>query len=239
MGYGLQENFGLIVDILIVVFLIAGIIVGYKKGFFENTVRLIGSIIALAGAYFLKNPLSVYLYTKLPFFKLPGALEGVSSINIICYELISFIIVWILISIILALLAKIFKLERLTMTLVTKLRIPNKVLGIVVGFVESYLFVYFAVMICMFVANVYDYKMENRLANYIFETPILHDTFESPYNALTDITLLAQKYENVNDKMAFNAEAVEILVKYDLVTEENIELLVEQGKIQLEYEEDK
>ena len=125
------------------------------------------------------------------------------------------------------------------MTLVTKLRIPNKILGVVVGFVESYLFVYFAVMICMFAANVFDFKMENRLANYIFETPILHDTFEPTYNALTDITLLAKEYENSNDKMAFNADAVEILVKYDLVTEENIELLIEQGKIQLEYEEDK
>lgn len=238
MGNGLQDNFGLIVDILIIVFLIGGIIVGYKKGFFENTVRLIGSIIALAGAYFLKNPLSVYFYTKLPFFKLPGALEGVSSINIICYELISFIIVWILISIVLAILAKIFKLERLTMTVVTKLRIPNKILGVVVGFVESYLFVYFGVMLCMFAANVFDFKMENRLANYVFETPVLHETFGPTYSALTDITLLAQKYENINDKMAFNAEAVEILIKYDLVSEENIELLIEQGKIQLEYKDE-
>ena len=59
MGNGLHESFGFIVDVLIVVFLIGGIIVGYKKGFFENTVRLIGSIIALLGAYLLKNPLSV------------------------------------------------------------------------------------------------------------------------------------------------------------------------------------
>jgi uncharacterized membrane protein required for colicin V production len=238
MGNGLHESFGFIVDVLIVVFLIGGIIVGYKKGFFENTVRLIGSIIALLGAYLLKNPLSVYLYTKLPFFKLPGVLEGVSSINIICYELISFIIVWILISIVLAILAKIFKIEKLTMTLVTKLRIPNKVLGVIVGFIESYLFVYFAVMICMFVANLYDFKMEDRLANYVFETPVLHEIFGPTYSALTDITLLAQKYENINDKMAFNAEAVEILIKYDLVSEENVELLIEQGKIQLEYKDE-
>ena len=238
MGNGLHESFGFIVDVLIVVFLIGGIIVGYKKGFFENTVRLIGSIIALLGAFLLKNPLSVYLYTKLPFFNLPGVLEGVSSINIICYELISFIIVWILISIVLAILAKIFKIEKLTMTLVTKLRIPNKVLGVIVGFIESYLFVYFAVMICMFVANLYDFKMEDRLANYVFETPVLHETFGPTYSALTDITLLAQKYENINDKMAFNAEAVEILIKYDLVSEENVELLIEQGKIQLEYKDE-
>jgi uncharacterized membrane protein required for colicin V production len=143
-----------------------------------------------------------------------------------------------LISIILAILAKIFKIEKLTMTLVTKLRIPNKVLGVIVGFIESYLFVYFAVMICMFVANLYDFKMEDRLANYVFETPVLHETFGPTYSALTDITLLAQKYENINDKMAFNAEAVEILIKYDLVSEENVELLIEQGKIQLEHKDE-
>lgn len=237
MGIELHSAFGIIVDIAIIIFLIGGIVVGYKRGFLENTVRLVGSIIAIVVAYLLKDPLSVYLYTNLPFFSLSGKLEGVSVINVIIYELISFIVLWILVSIVLAILAKILKLEKLAITLVTKLRIPNKILGVIVGFAESYLFVYFLVLIAMFVVNIFDYDMDKRLASYVFKTPVLHETFSPAYNALVDISSIAVEYENTNDKIAFNADAVEILIKYDLVSEENIDLLIEQGKIQIEHKE--
>lgn len=237
MEIELHSAFGIIVDIAIIIFLIGGIVVGYKRGFLENTVRLVGSIIAMVVAYLLKDPLSIYLYTNLPFFSLSGKLEGVSVINVIIYELISFIVLWILVSIVLAILAKILKLEKLAITLVTKLMIPNKILGVIVGFVESYLFVYFLVLIAMFVANIFDYDMDKKLASYIFKTPVLHETFSPTYNALVDISSLALEYENTNDKIAFNADAVEILIKYDLVSEENIDLLIEQGKIQIEHKE--
>lgn len=237
MEIQLHNTFGIIVDILIVVFLIIGVVVGYKRGFLENTVRFIGSIIAIVIAYLLKDPLSVFLYTHLPFFSLSGKLEGITVINVIIYELISFIILWIGISIILAILAKLLRLERLTMTLVTKLRIPNKILGVIVSFAESYIFVYFLVLISMFVASIYNFNMEDRLASYVFKTPILHETFSPTYNALLDISSIATKYESSNDKIAFNADAVEILIKYNLVSQENIDLLIEQGKIQIEHKD--
>ena len=141
MEVSLVRDFGFIVDFLIIVFLIAGIVGGYKKGFLESTIRLIGNIITFLGAYLLKGPLSIYLYTNLPFFDLGGFFKGLSVLNIIIYELIAFVILFILFSILLAVLVKIFKLEKLLMRLVIKLRIPNKILGGIFGFLEMYLFV--------------------------------------------------------------------------------------------------
>ena len=115
MNVGLVKGFGFIVDFLIIVFLLAGIVGGYKKGFLESTIRFIGGIVTFLGAYLLKGPLSIYLYTNLPFFKLDGFFEGLSVLNVIIYELIAFVVLWVLFSIILGILVKVFKLERLMM----------------------------------------------------------------------------------------------------------------------------
>jgi uncharacterized membrane protein required for colicin V production len=172
MNVSLVKGFGFIVDFLIIVFLLAGIVGGYKKGFLESTIRFIGGIVTFLGAYLLKGPLSIYLYTNLPFFKLDGFFEGLSVLNVIIYELIAFVILWVLFSIILGILVKVFKLERLMMMIVTKLRIPNKFLGAVFGFLEMYLCVYFFVLIAIFFANFNSYDMNKRLASYVFKTPL-------------------------------------------------------------------
>lgn len=237
MDVSLVKGFGFIVDFLIIIFLLAGIVGGFKKGFLDSTIRFIGGIITFVGAHLFKGPLSIYLYTNLPFFKLDGFFEGLSILNVIIYELIAFIILWILFSIILGILTKIFKLERLTMAIVTKLRIPNKFLGAVFGFLEMYLFVYFFVLIAMFFANFNNYDMDNRLASYIFKTPILHETFAPTYSALEDIVEITIKYENNNDKVSLNTEALGILIEYDLIDEEDIDTLIGDNKIEVNVAE--
>lgn len=237
MNVSLVKGFGFIVDFLIIVFLLAGIVGGYKKGFLESTIRLIGNIITFLGAYLLKGPLSIYLYTNLPFFKLDGFFEGLSVLNVIIYELIAFVILWVLFSIILGILVKVFKLERLMMMIVTKLRIPNKFLGAVFGFLEMYLFVYFFVLIAIFFANFNSYDMNKRLASYVFKTPLLYETFAPTYNALEDIVEITLKYENSNDKVSLNTEALGILIEYDLIDEEDINTLIGDNKIEVSVEQ--
>jgi hypothetical protein len=43
---------------------------------------------------------------------------------------------------------------------------------------------------------------------------------------------LAVEYENIQDKEELNNEAIRILLEYEVITEENLELLIESGKIQ-------
>ena len=61
-----------IINIIILLIIILETYNGYKKGFLESGVRLVGLIIAIIGAYILKNPLSVFMYTHFPFFKFKG-----------------------------------------------------------------------------------------------------------------------------------------------------------------------
>lgn len=236
MDFNLVKGFGFIVDFLLIVFLIAGIVGGYKKGFLESTIRLIGNIVTFLGAYLLKGPLSIYLYTNLPFFDLGGFFEGLSVLNVIIYELIAFVILWVLFSVILGILFKVFKLEKLLMTIVAKLRLPNKILGGIFGFLEMYLFVYFFVLIAMFFANFNNYDMDNRLAGYVFRTPFLNETFAPTYSALEDIVELTIKYDNNNDTVSLNTEALGILSEYGLISEEDINILINDEKIDVNLE---
>ena len=82
-----------IIDIGIILIIIMGGIVGFKRGFFNQLVSSIGFFVIVVLSFLLKNPLSVFLYEHLPFFKFGGIIKGVTVLNIFLYEIIAFIII--------------------------------------------------------------------------------------------------------------------------------------------------
>ena len=69
-----------ILDIIIIIFILLGALVGFKRGFTRELVEAVGFFAVVILAYLLKNPLSVFFYEHLPFFKL-GILKGVEILN--------------------------------------------------------------------------------------------------------------------------------------------------------------
>ena len=95
-----------IVNIVIIAFIFLSTYLGFKNGFLDSSIRFVGVIIAFVGSYIFKNPLSVFMYTHLPFFKIGGIFEGVSVINILIYEFIAFILVFIVLMLLFKLICK-------------------------------------------------------------------------------------------------------------------------------------
>ena len=56
------------VDIIILIFLAFGAILGFKRGFTRQLVSLVGMFAIVILAFIFKNPVSVILYNNLPFF---------------------------------------------------------------------------------------------------------------------------------------------------------------------------
>ena len=81
-----------IVDILIIIFLVFGALLGFKRGVFRELVSALGFILSVIFAFLLKGPVSNFLYEHLPFFNFGGIFKGVSVLNIIVYEVIAFLI---------------------------------------------------------------------------------------------------------------------------------------------------
>ena len=55
-------------------------------------------------------------------------------------------------------------------------------------------------------------------------------------NSLDEITSLALEYEDTKDKDEFNQKTIDILLKYKVITEDNLQILIDNGKIKVDYE---
>lgn len=223
-----------VINVVVILILILGTYSGLKKGFLQSSIRIIGLIIAIIAAYILKNPISVFLYTHLPFFKFGGLFKGVSVLNVIVYELIAFLALLIIFLIAIKIICKITGLVDKLLSLIFLLGIPNKILGAIVGFIESVIILYFVSFVFKFTCNFMNLDIKPSLVDDVVNFPVLKQTFGSSLSSLDEITSLALEYKDTKDKDEFNEKAMDILVKYKVITEENLQILIDSGKITLD-----
>ena len=218
-----------IVDALIIVGLIIGLIAGYRRGLIKEVVLLVGLILVIVFSYYLKNPVSAFLYNNLPFFKFSGIFSGVKILNILLYEVIAFLIVFSIGYLLLRILLKISGLIEKLLRITIILGFFSRLGGAVIGFIEALVIIF----ICLFIfkqpfINVKEVH-ESKYANKILDgTPILSESVSDTKKVIDEIYNLAKTYKN-NDN--FNEEAIKLFIKYDIITEENINLLMEKGKL--------
>ena len=82
-----------IVDLVIIILLLIGGVVGFKEGVIKKLTSFIGVFLVFIVAFVLKNKLSVYFYENLPFLDLWGVFKGIQILNVIFYELLAFVII--------------------------------------------------------------------------------------------------------------------------------------------------
>lgn len=223
-----------VIDIAILLILILGAIVGFKQGAIKTTAKLIGTFGAIVVAYYLKNPISVLLYSNLPFFTFKGLLSGVSVLNILIYEAIAYLIVFLILYFIFkgiiffsGIIEKLFKA-----TIV--LGVISKILGIFVGIAYAYLFIF----VLLFAYNKYtminDIKVESKYQEEILaKTPVLSSMISDTQTNLEEIINLKETYKNTDSKLEFNTEALTILLKNKTITKTSAIQLIDKGKIKV------
>ena len=82
-----------IVDVIIILIILLGGLVGFKEGAIKKLTSIIGLIAVVILSFMLKNYLSVFFYENLPFFNLWGIFKGIQVLNILFYELLAFAII--------------------------------------------------------------------------------------------------------------------------------------------------
>ena len=224
-----------IVDIIILIIILFGAVIGFKRGFTRSLVSALGFIVIAILAFFLKNPLSVLLYENLPFFKFGGILKGVTVLNIALYELLAFVIVLAILGVALKILmvaTSVFE-KLLKMTII--LGIPSKIMGAVVGAVEAFVMVFIALYVLSLpifnITFVENSKWKNQILN---NTPVLSAFSKKTMGVVKAFSGIKEKYED-NNKNAeeFNKEVLDLFLKYDVVKVSSIDKLVEKGKLQI------
>ena len=221
-----------IVDIIILIFLGFGVLIGFKRGFTRQLVSLLGIFVILILSFLLKNPISVFLYNNLPFFSFGGIFKDITVLNILLYEIIAFFIVFSVLSIIFKILLSLTKVFEKLLSATIILGIPSKILGAILGFIQYLIYSFIILYILSLPVFNIGLIKESKIANTILEkTPILTNICDTTLSVFNDIMELKDEYENTTNIGEFNQKTLNIMIKEGVVTEENVKKLIDKGKI--------
>lgn len=221
-----------IIDIGIIIFVAFGIILGFKRGFTKELVKALGFVAVIIVAYFLKNPLSIILYEKLPFFNI-GIFKSMEILNILLYEILAFILCTIVLSIVLKVVLLATTLFERILNATVILGIPSKLAGALVGCIYHFIIVFLALYFgaILFMNN--EYFMASKFREPILSnTPILSSVIDKSMSVVNEFIEVKDKY---NDKQVseneFNYQAFELFLKYDVIKPSSLEKLIADGKV--------
>lgn len=218
----------MITDIIIIVILAFGIVVGFRQGLITSLITLIGMIIVISLSFALKNPVSVFLYSKLPFFDF----GGLSMLNLLLYELVAFFIVFTILSIVFSMLYRVVGFIEDMMNATIILGIPTKFIGAFVGLIEGYILAFIVLYVLSFPSFSGFISPESKLKDFVLtKTPILSQVADTTLLVFNDFAVLTEKYANSENKEAMNGEVLCIFLKYNIVTPQALQTLEAKNKI--------
>ena len=213
-----------IMNLIMVVWLVVGFLIGLFTGFLERTIKVIEMFIIVFLSILLKNPISALLYKYLPFINFK-----IKVLNILMYEIIAFIVVTILLIIIIKLINKAINLVESIFAFILNIGFPKRILGGVITFFEGAFYLYIFVFIVFFISTIMNMPIEDSLANKYFDrAPVLSQTLGPIFKSSVDI---ASYTNTIKDKDTLECKSLDILLSYKIISKENAKYLVDKNKL--------
>ena len=224
-----------IVDLVILIFVLFGAVLGFKRGFTKALVCALGFIVIVVLAFLLKNPVSVFFYENLPFFPFGGVLKGVTVLNIALYEILAFVVVLAILGILLKVVVFATSVFEKILNATIILGIPSKLAGAVVGLIENFVIVFVVLYICTLPILNLDILNQSKFKDRILNnTPVLSQVVGNSMKVVDEFASIKDKYnDNNRSTEEFNKEALDLFLKYDVVKVSSIDKLVEKGKLRI------
>ena len=228
-----------LLDIGLIMILIAFFLTGFKNGVIKEVVNFVGIVIVFIASYLLKDFVGKFLCLYAPFFKFSEGLQGISSFNILVYQIIAFLIVFSVLLSVYALVVKASSFIQKLVNLTIILLIPSKILGGLVGILKGYLFLFIALTLLMLPLGNDKLLLESTLTSKIlYETPILSKRMEKFTASTKDIYEVARKVtkNEITPKQA-DIDSLNIMLEYKVVSPSIVRELIEKGKIEVTLDE--
>ncbi len=222
-----------VVDIIILIFLALGAVAGFKAGVIKKLTDFVGMFVIVVLSFYLKNNLSVIMYENLPFFELGGKIKEIEVINILLYEVIAFIIVFSLLLVVLRLLLMITGIIEKILKATIILSIPSKLLGVFVGLIEMYVYIFVILVILSLPIFNNNFLKDSEIVDFMLnKTPILSDKTNDVLDLYDDVyNIIDGRKDRSNEEV--NTEVVKLLLDKDVVTKESIKKLVDRNKLHI------
>lgn len=220
-----------IVDIIIILIIALGAIVGFKEGAIKRGTSIVGLVLVVILSFTLKNYLSVFFYENLPFFDLWGVFKGIQVLNIVFYEMLAFLIIASVLTIVYRVILGITGIIEKILKATIILSIPSKILGFFIGIFEYYIWVYlFLFVLTLPVFNIKDIYESKTAMFIITETPILSKYTGKTLDIYNDLYSIIDNRENKTNEQV-NEEAMKLMLKHDIITTESAHKLIDRNKV--------
>lgn len=216
------------ISVAIILIIVSFGILGLKRGALKEAVIVFGNILVIAIAYFFKDMLASYLMNTLPAYKINSVLGQLSSLTIIFYKLIAFLALMIVFHFLLRIIINLSGLLGKIMDATVILLLPNRIIGFILGIVEGYVLMFIVLNVLMIPLSSNTTFMDSGVRKYIVEeTPILKDSFGGLNTSLEEVLQL-DKNDTEN---SLNLKVIDILLKNKIITKDEVQELVTNGKI--------
>ena len=220
-----------IIDAIIILILLMGAVIGFKQGAIKKTVSFVGTFAIIIIAFIFKNDLSVLFYENLPFFDFWGAFKGIQVLNIILYEIIAFLVVFSLLFIVLRMLIVITGFAELLLKATIFLAIPSKILGIFVGLIEYYVYVFIVLfVISLPVFNLVDLNESKFAGTILNNTPLLSGLADDTVEVYTEVYNIIDNRGNKSTE-ELNQEVLTFMLDKKAISYESAKSLIDQNKV--------
>lgn len=220
-----------IVDVIIILIIGLGALVGFKEGAIKRTTSIVGLVLVVILSFILKNYLSVFFYENLPFFDLWGVFKGIQVLNIVFYEMVAFLIIASILTIVYRVILGITGIIERILKATIILSIPSKILGFFIGIFEYYIWVYlFLFILTLPVFNIKEIYESKTAMFIITETPVLSKYTGKTLDIYNDLYNIIDNRKNKTDEQ-LNEEAMKLMLEYDIITAESAHKLVDRNKV--------
>ena len=214
----------MIISIVIIILLMFGIIIGAKRGFTYQLIKMLGIFLVLTLSFLLKNKLSLFFLNHFNFIDLDPA------ISILFYRGISFIILFFIFRLVLKLILKLSKNFEKILNATIILGIPSKILGAILGFIEYYIYIFIILVILSIPIFKLDLK-NSFVANFMLnKTPLLSSN--------NNVELIDELSLEFNKDVVKEEDIVDILVKHKVIKEEDADNFIKENYNNKEVEYD-
>ena len=220
-----------IVDVIILLIILLGGVIGFKEGVIKKLTSIVGLVLIAIISFSLKNYLSVIFYENLPFFDFWGAFKGIQVLNIVFYEMLAFLIIASVLTVIYQIILGISGLVEKVLKATIILSIPSKILGFFAGLVENYIWVYlFLFVFTLPVFNITQIRESKFATNILDKTPILSKYTSKTLDIYNDLYAIIDNKQNKSNKQV-NEEAMDLMLKYEIITPKSAHKLVDRNKV--------
>lgn len=219
-------------DAILILFLLCGAVLGFKKGAIKSLVAFVGTILLVIVSYYLKNPVATILFKFVPFIKFSGAWSGLVTLNILLYEALAYLLVFLVLYAVLNILLKVSGIIERVLKATIILGIPSKIIGAVLGFLEALVFSFIVLFVMLQFKQTNSIVRDSSMATSILDkTPIIGPMVSDTYDAIMEIGDLIDKSDNIQDTDVYNSEILDIMLKYEVVDVATCDTLKDNKKL--------